>query len=118
MITAVKTRKTGRKNTPEQGTLEIPGAGDTYRQEKIDGSGTAKQTTPKKVQKAADYFFSKKADFACSKSNYDKAAEDLLKVMQDEKITQAKVYDADGYPRRITVRQGAEKIKVEKDLND
>jgi hypothetical protein len=87
--------------------------GGKRKQQKIDGSGTLKETTPKDVQAAADVLFSKKADFACSKSNLEKAAEEMLAVMGKHKVTQVKVFDNEGYPKRIIIRAGAEKLKVE-----
>ena len=98
---------------PKQDTLPIK-PGDKYSQKDITGKGTLKETTPKEVQTAADRFFLRKADFACAKTNWDKAADELLAVMGKLKITQANVVDGEGYKKRIVVKTGAEKLKVEK----
>ena len=96
----------------KQGTLPIK-PGDKYTQQKIDGSGTLKETTPKEIQTAADRFFLRKADFACAKSNVEKAASEMLASMGKHKMTQVKVYDQDRVPKRIIIRSGEEKLKVE-----
>ena len=84
----------------------------------MDGSKTIKETTPREIQEAADVFFARKADMACLKSNLEKAANEVLAQMGKHKMTMCKVYDQDAGPKRIIIKTGSEKIKVENDVND
>ena len=108
-------KETMTKPKEKQGTLMEPPKGK-YKQQDITGTKVLKETTPKDVQDAAGYYFSKKKDFACAKSNVEKAANELLAVMGKHKITLAKVYDQDEGPKRIVIKSGSERLKVENDV--
>ena len=103
------------KQKTTQGTLMEPPK-DKYKQQDITGTKVIKESTPKDVQDAAGYFFSKKKDLACAKSNAEKAANELLAVMGKHKMTMAKVYDQDAGPKRIIIKSGEERLKVENDI--
>lgn len=87
-----------------------------YKQQDITGEKTLKETTQRDVQDAAGYFFSKKADFACAKNNVENAANELLAIMGKHKMTMAKVYDQDARSKRIIIKTGGERLKVENDI--
>ena len=114
-MTPVK-RKTA--NAAKQGVLMEPPKGK-YKQQDITGTKTLKETTitPKEIQEAAGHYFSKKADLACAKSNYEKAENEVLALMRKHKLAQVKVYDQLEGPKRIIIKQGSEKLKVENDVN-
>ena len=96
----------------KQGTLPIK-TGDKYTQKDITGKATLKVSCPKEIQEAADLYFCKKADFANAKSNVDKAADQLMVKMAKHEVTQVKVKGYDGQMKRIIIKVGDEKLKVE-----
>ena len=98
--------------TVKQGTLPIK-TGDKYSQNDITGKQTLKETTPKDVQEKADTYFLRKEDLALAKSNLDKAADALMVGMAKHEITQVKVKDGMGNSKRIIIKFGDEKLKVE-----
>jgi hypothetical protein len=98
--------------TVKQGTLPIK-AGDKYTQKDITGKSTLKTSTPKDLQEKADTYFLRKADLACAKSNVDKAADALMVGMAKHEVTQVKVKDDMGNVKRIIIKVGDEKLKVE-----
>lgn len=108
MTSTVKNKKS------KQGTLLPPPAG-IFKQSDITGTQTLKQTAPREVREACEHFFSKKEDFACAKSNIEKAKEKILSEMRKAKITLVSVKDNDGVPRRIIICAD-EKLKIEKDI--
>lgn len=102
------------KEKADKGFL-LPKPEGTFKQEKIDGSGTLKATAPKNVREACEHFFSKREDLACAKSNEEKAREKILTEMRKAKIALVKVTDNNGVPRTIQIT-AEEKLKIGKDL--
>jgi len=105
-----------KEKKPEQGFILPPPSGK-YKQQDITGTKILRESTPKEIQEAAEHFFAKKADYACSKSNMEKAANEILALMGKHKMTMVKVYDQDSGPKRIIIKTGSEKLKVENDIN-
>ena len=108
------TKTTTKEGKGKDGLLLPPPKG-TFKQDKLDGSGTLKATAPKEVREACEHYFSKKEDFTCAKSNIEKAKEKILSTMRQAKITLVKVQDNDGVPRTIQIT-AEEKLKIGKDL--
>lgn len=108
-----KTTATDKKG-PKQAALMPPPDGE-YKQKDITGTKDIRRTAPKAVQDAADYWFGKKVEFARAKNNAEKAAEDLLKVMEKHEVTMCTVFDSEAQCKKIvTIRMGEERLKVEK----
>ena len=113
MTNAVKNKEEGKGKGKEGLLLATPKG--TFKQDKVDGSGTLKATAPKEVREACEHFFSKREDLACAKSNEEKAREKILSTMRQAKITLVKVRDNNGVPRTIQIT-AEEKLKIGKDL--
>lgn len=105
-----------RESKPSQDVLMSPPEGK-YKQQDITGGKILKETTPREIQLAAEHFFSRKADHACAKSNMEKAANEVLALMGKHKMTMVHVYDQDAGPKRITIKTGSERLKIENDIN-
>ena len=102
-----------------KGGLLMPPPKGPFKQNKVDGSGVLKQTAPKEIQDAADYWFGKKEEEARSKDNVKKAAESVLKLMEKAKITTVLVFNSTTQSKwRVNILQGAEKLKIEKNVTD
>ena len=109
---------TAAKEKPKQGELALP-KGGKMQQKTIDGKGIVKETTDPKIQDAGDYWFGKKVEEARSKANVKKAGEDLLKLMEKEEKTAIVVFNSDLQRKvRVNILQGAEKLRIEKNIND
>ena len=106
MTTTTKTR-------PEQGKLTGIHK-NPMEQKDITGKATLHKTPPLEVLQAADFFMSKRLDLATAKGRADSAAESLLRLLTKHKMTQVTVKDELQTLRRIVVRQGEEKLKIEK----
>jgi hypothetical protein len=116
----LKTKKSGKtaneEKGPKQGTLPLP-AGGKYKQQKVDGSGTLRETTEPEIQEAADYWFGKKVEEARAKDNSKKAGEKLLLLMESANKTSVIVFNSDLQKKvRVNILQGADKLKVEKEI--
>lgn len=89
-----------------------------FKQRSVDGKTTVKETVPKEMQDAAEYWFGKKAEEGRAKNNCKKAGEKLLKLMEAAKKTSIVVFNSDLQRKvRVNILQGAEKLKVEKNLS-
>lgn len=112
-----KEKKTGSEKTESKDGLLMPPPKGPFKQKSVDGKTTVKETVPKKMQDAAEYWFGKKVEEARAKSNVKKAGEDLLKLMEADKRTSIVVFNSDIQRKvRINILQGAEKLKVEKNI--
>lgn len=102
---------------PDQDNLLTP-SGDAYKQDKIDGSGTLRETASKEVQDAADYWFGKRVEEARAKDNSKKAGEKLLQLLEYEKKTSVIVFNSgENRKVRVNILQGADKLRVEKNIS-
>ena len=106
------TRKLPLKS--HQPTLNMPGVKNQMEQKDITGKNTIYKTPPLEVVKAADYFLKKRLDVATAKSNADRAGDELLAYLLKHKMTQIVITDEMQVKRRLIVKAGPEKIKVEK----
>jgi len=105
------------KKDPKDGLLMPPPKGP-FKQQSVDGKTTVKETVPKKMQDAAEYWFGKKVEEAWAKSKVKKAGEDLLKLMEADKRSTIVVFNSDMQRKvRINIMQGAERLKVEKNIS-
>ena len=117
MSTKLKAKKSKKKiSKTEQGVLIPPGG--PYKQDKVDGTGTLRETASKEVQEAADYWFGKKVEEARAKDNCKKAGEKLLQLMEYEKKTSVIVFNSEENRKvRVNILQGADKLRVEKNIS-
>jgi len=99
---------------PEPDALPMNGAKNPMKQKDITGENDLHKTPPLEVLYAADAFLKLKIDLANAKSKADKAANSLLRIMDKHKMTQITVTDDMKVKRRLIIRQGEEKLKVEK----
>lgn len=114
---AGKRRGEAARGGKEDLLLETPEG--KFSQDKVDGSGVLKETVSKEIQEAAEYWFGKKVEEARSKANVKKAGEDLLKLMEKEEKTAIVVFNSDLQRKvRVNILQGAEKLRIEKNIND
>lgn len=98
----------------KQGTLELPGKGEKYTQQTVDGKGTVRETCPKDLQDAADYLSGKKVEEARAKDNVKKAAEKLLELMDKAQKTSIVYFDTErNCKRRVNIIEAAEKLKFQ-----
>jgi len=86
-------------------------------QKTISGDKDLKKTPPFEVVDAAETFMERKFEANNAKQKVESAAEALLKELNKAEMTQVTVSDHDGIKRRIVVRQGDERLKVEKDTS-
>lgn len=101
----------------KQAPLLPPPAGK-FEQKSIDGKTVIKETVSKDIQDAAEYWFGKKVEEGRAKDNAKKAGEKLLKLMEFEKKTSVLVYNSDLHRKvRINIIEGAEKLRVEKNVS-
>lgn len=106
--------KAATKGKNEQGELKLPGKGDSYRQQSVDGKKTIKETCPKDLQDAADYLSGKKVEEARAKDNVKKAAEKLLELMEKAGKTNIVYFDTErNCKRRVQIIEAAEKLKFQ-----
>ena len=115
MTTATKSAKQNPPNgMPGDGKLPIKGLRNPMTQPDITGKNILHATPPLEVMEAADFFLKKKVEMNSAKSNADKAAMSLLTAMNKHKLTLVIIEDDLKIKRRIGIRQGEEKLKVEK----
>jgi len=101
-------------SVPEAGALPMNGAKNPMKQKDITGETDLHKTPPLEVLHAADEFLKRKVEMNTAKTNTDKAAQSLLRVLERNKMTQVTVTDDMKIKRRLVIRQGEEKLKVEK----
>ncbi len=100
------------KGESAQGELNLP-KGEHYKQQRIDGKGVAKETTPKEIQDAGDNWLGAKANLAQAKGKLDKFAESFLKVLDKSGKTSVVIFDTDANcKRRVNIKKGAERLSV------
>lgn len=111
-----KPATTGKAETKKElfGKKEM---GTPASQKTITGDKDLKKTPPFEVVEAAEYFMEKKFEANNSKQKVEDAAESLLKELNKAGMTQVTVNDHDGVKRRIIVKQGDERLKVEKETS-
>ncbi len=98
----------------EQGNLDLPGKGESYKQGRIDGKGNVRETCPKALQDAADHLSGKKVEEARAKDNTKKAAEKLLELMDKAGKTSLVYFDTErNCKRRVNIIEAAEKLKFQ-----
>lgn len=110
----VKKAKDGKE--PKQETLMPPPDGK-FKQDKVDGSGTLRETTEPEIQEAAEYWFGKKVEEARAKDNAKKAGEKLLALMESAGKSSVIVFNSDLQKKvRVNILQGADKLRMEKNV--
>lgn len=110
----------GKKNKGDKGLKQdnlLPPPDGKFKQDKVDGSGVLKETPSKEIQDRANNFFAAKTRESKAKADVKETAEKLLQQMEFEKKTVVLVYnDEEKRKDRIWVKQGEEKLKVEKNV--
>lgn len=98
---------------PEPDALPMNGAKNPMKQKDITGKKDLHITPPLEVLQAADDLLNRKVQLSTAKTNADEAATALIRIMDRYEMTQVTVTDG-GVKKRIIIRQGEEKLKVEK----
>lgn len=112
-------KEEGKKEEGKRQDLLMKPPEGTFKQGKIDGSGTLRETASKEIQDAAEYWFGKKIEEGRAKDNAKKAGEKLLQLMEYEKKTSVLVFNSDLQKKvRVNIIEGAEKLRVEKNVSE
>jgi len=117
-MTKLKSKK-GKKVAAKGGKQDnlLPPPDGKFKQDKIDGSGTLRETTEPEIQEAADYWFGKKVEEARAKDASKKAAEKVLALMESAGKTTVIVFNTEEQRKvRVNILQGADKLRVEKNI--
>lgn len=111
-----KGNKANGEKGPKQDALMDPPKGG-YKQDKVDGSGTLRETTEPEIQDAADYWFCKRVEEARAKDASKKAGEKVLALMESAGKTSVIVFNSEEQRKvRVNILQGADKLRVEKNI--
>ena len=118
MVKTVKSGKgKGEAKDKKQGLL-LPPPDGKFVQKSVDGKTTVKETVSKEIQDAAEYWFGKKVEEARAKDSSKKAGEKLLQLMEFDKKTSVLVFNSDLQKKvRVKIIEGAEKLRIEKNVN-
>ena len=99
MTTTTQQKLPGVKNNP-------------MKQKTIDDKAVLHQTPPKELLDAAGFYFSKKEALTTSKSNLERADEELKMTMRGLKIKTAIVKDNREATKKITLCEGKARLKI------
>lgn len=110
---------TGAKAGTDKQPALIPTPSGRFEQRTIDGKEVLKETVSKDIQDAADYWFLKKIEEGRAKDSAKKGGEKLLQAMEFEDKTSVLVFNSELQRKvRVQILQGAEKLRVEKNVTE
>jgi len=108
----------GAANGKKDDGLLLPPPDGTFKQDKVDGSGTLRETTEPEIQEATDYWFGKKIEEARAKDASKKAAEKVLALMESAGKSSVVVFNSEEQRKvRVNILLGADKLRVEKNIS-